>query len=354
MRVLFLTKYTATGPSSRYRVVQFLPFLDASGIGYDLDYLHDENYLSARYSGQRTSPFYLASRVADRTATLLRAKRYDVVFIQKELFPHMVDLPEFLLAKAGVRTIVDLDDAIHLFYENASGWKRALRDKIPRVLERASLVLAGNRWLEEYARRYTDRVRFFPTVVDTDRVSVAAASERATPVVGWMGTPETVRYLDALAPALEEVARRTPISLFVVGAPAPEMAGVSVRARPWSEREEVADLHQMDIGVMPLADDMWSRGKCSLKLLQYMGAGLASVASPQGSAPEIVTPGRDAFLATDATAWRDRLVELATSPALRRTMGAHARERVESAYSLRVWGPRFVEAIQEAAGTARG
>lgn len=349
MRVLFLTKYTADGPSSRYRVVQFLPFLEERGIAWNLHSLHDADYLGARYAGRSMTPFYLARRVTSRLATLARAKRYDVVFIQKEMFPHALDVPEWLLSKSGVRTIVDLDDAIHLFYQGASGFRRALRDKIPRVLERASLVLAGNRYLENYAREFTDRVRFFPTVVDTARVTASPARASSAPVVGWIGTPETAPYLHALAPVLEEVARRTPVSLLVVGAEAPALRGVDVRAKTWSEREEVADLHSMDIGVMPLPDDAWSRGKCSLKLLQYMSAGVASIASPRGSAPEIVTSGDDAFLAESPSEWRDRLIELATSPELRRAMAARARRRVEADYSLRTWGPRFADAVVEAA-----
>ena len=296
------------------------------------------------------TPFYLARRVTSRLGTLVHAKRYDVVFIQKEMFPHALDVPEWLLSKSGVRTIVDLDDAIHLFYEGALGWKRPLRDKIPRVLERASLVLAGNRYLESYARNFTDRVRFFPTVVDTARVTAAPPRASSTPAVGWIGTPETAPYLHALAPVLEDIAHRTPISLFVVGAGAPALRGVDVRAKTWSEREEVADLHTMDIGVMPLPDDAWSRGKCSLKLLQYMSAGVASIASPRGSAPEIVTHGDDGFLADSPSEWRDRLIDLATSAELRGAMAARARRRVEVDYSLRTWGPRFADAIVEGAG----
>lgn len=351
MRILFLTKYTSTGPSSRYRVVQFLPFLERRGIAWDVHSLHDEHYLDARYAGRRATPLYLARRVADRLAILSRSRRYDVVFIQKEMFPHAPDVPEWLLSKARVRTVVDLDDAIHLFYEGASGFRRALREKIPRVLERASLVLAGNRFLQDYARRYTDRVIFFPTVVDTERVAVAPARSGPQPVVGWMGTPETARYLYAMAPVLEDVARRTPFSLFVVGAPAPPLRGVTVRAKAWREDEEVADLQQMDIGVMPLADDAWSRGKCSLKLLQYMSAGVASVASPRGSAPEIVAQGETGFLASTDDEWRERLVELATSPELRRSVAGRARRRVEADYSLAAWGPRFVDAL---VGVAEG
>ena len=351
MRVLFLTKYTATGPSSRYRVIQFLPFLDARGIAYDVHSLHDEHYLAQRYAGRRTTPWYLARRVGARLASLLRARAYDVVFIQKELFPYAIDLPELALSLAGVPTIVDLDDAIHLFYENASGWKRPLRDKIPRVLSRAGLVLAGNRYLEEYARRFSDNVQFFPTVVDTDRVSAGDARAASRPVVGWMGTPETVRYLHDLVPVLEDVAAQTPIDLFVVGAEAPALRGVHTESKRWSEAEEVADLHHMDIGVMPLADNEWSRGKCSLKLLQYMSAGVASVSSPRGSAGEIVRNDENAILADTPTEWREGLIALAGSVELRRNMAEKARKRVVSDYSLRAWGPRFADAIEQAAGS---
>jgi glycosyltransferase involved in cell wall biosynthesis len=354
VRVLFLTKYTAQGPSSRYRVVQFLPFLAQRGVAWDLHSLHDGNYLGARYAGRGTTPLYLARRVADRVRVLRRANRYDVVFIQKEMFPHVLDVPEWLLSKAGVPTVVDLDDAIHLFYQNASGLRRALRDKIPRVLERASLVLAGNRFLESYARGFTDRVRYFPTVVDTDRITFAPRHAEGPPVIGWIGTPETVTYLNALAPVLQELAPQTPIKLMVVGARAPAPRGVPVYAKEWREEEEAADLHHIDIGVMPLPNDAWSQGKCGLKLLQYMSAGVASISSPRGSAVEILQHGENGFLADTDSEWRERLLELAASPELRRSLAARARRRVENDYSLRTWGPRFVDALRDAADRPRG
>jgi glycosyltransferase involved in cell wall biosynthesis len=349
VRVLFLTKYTAQGPSSRYRVVQFLPFLEQRGIEWDLHSLHDAGYLGARYAGRGTTPLYLARRVADRVRVLRRAHRYDVVFIQKEMFPHVLDVPEWLLSKAGVPTVVDLDDAIHLFYENASGFRRALREKIPRVLERAGLVLAGNRFLEAYARGFTDNVRFFPTVVDTERITFAPNHAEGPPVMGWIGTPETVPYLNALVPVLEDVARHTPIQLLVVGARAPAPRGVRVHAKEWREEDEAADLATMDVGVMPLPNDAWSQGKCALKLLQYMSAGVASVSSPRGSAVEILQHGENGFLADSDPEWRERLLELATSPDLRRSFATRARRRVESDYSLRTWGPRFADALIDAA-----
>ena len=350
MRVLFLTKYTSNGPSSRYRVVQFLPFLEAQGIAWDLHALHDDGYLTARYAGRSMSPLYLARRAASRLGALAGSRRYDLVFIQKELFPHLIDLPEWLLARLGTRYVVDIDDAIHLTYENAGGWRRALRGKIPRVLAGASLVLAGNRYLEAYARRFTPRVLHFPTVVDTGRFSVAPPrSLSSPPVVGWIGTPETVRYLNTMAPVLEAAARRTPVSVLVVGAAAPVLRGVPSRAKAWREAEEVDDLHAMDLGLMPLADDEWSRGKCSLKLLQYMSAGIPAITSPRGSAPDIVTDGESGLIARTDDEWLERIVLLATSAERRRAMAERARRAVEEHYSLAVWGPRFADVLRAAA-----
>lgn len=355
VRVLFLNKYTAGGPSSRYRVLQFLPFLEARGVEATVHALHDDSYLAARYSGRSASPLYLARRTASRLSVLTTAPRYDLVFIQKEMFPHLLDVPEWWLARRGVPYVVDLDDAIHLMYADAGGWKRPLRDKIARVLTHARIVLAGNRYLEDYARRYNERVLFFPTVVDTDRFAPGNPRDSAEsrPVtVGWMGTPETVKYLDAILPAIEAAAASVPLSLLVVGGGAPVSGRLTVRAKPWTEVTEADDLRAMDIGVMPLADDEWSKGKCALKLIQYMSAGVPSVTSPRGSATEFVRDGENAWLASDAREWSDRLCELAQSPQHREEMGRRARASVEAGYSLKVWGPRFADALAWAAGDA--
>jgi glycosyltransferase involved in cell wall biosynthesis len=361
MRVLFLNKYTAGGPSSRYRVLQFLPFLEARAVQSTVHALHDDGYLAARYAGARTSPLYLARRTASRLSVLASAPRYDLVFIQKEMFPHLIDLPEWLLFRAGVRYVVDLDDAIHLMYVNS---RSILRGKIQRVLSHARLVLAGNRYLEEYARRYNEHVLFFPTVVDTDRFTPRGnprdsaernprdSAEAQSLVVGWMGTPETVKYLDAILPAFEDASRSVSLSLLVVGAEAPVSGRIVARSKAWTEAGEADDLRAMDVGVMPLADDEWSKGKCALKLIQYMSAGVASVTSPQGSAVEFVRDGENAWFATEPAQWCDRLLALAQSREERARMGQRARATVEVGYSLRVWGPRFVDALEWAAGDA--
>jgi glycosyltransferase involved in cell wall biosynthesis len=326
-------------------VVQFLPFLDRAGIEWEMHPLVDDHYLASRFSGGSVGPLYLARRALRRVATLLRSGEWDVVFVQKELFPSAPPLAEALLARAGRRVILDVDDAIHLPYRG----RRFLADKIPRAMASASAVLAGNRWLADYARAFNPRTLLFPTVVDASRFTPAAqAVVHPRPVVGWIGSPETVRYLSDIRDALARVHARVPFELRVIGAGYGQ-SGIDVSSRPWSLESEADELRELDVGIMPLADDEWTRGKCSLKLLQYMSAGLPTVSSPGGSVEEIVADGDNGFVARDNAVWEARLTELLTDAALRARMGARARAWLVENYSLDHYGPRFVAVLRAVA-----
>lgn len=344
MNVLFLTKYTSTGPSSRYRVFQFIPYLESRGICCDVQSLHDDDYLPRRFRGEKVSIGYLVGRFAARLRRLLDARRYDVTFIQKELFPHLPGVIESVLSASGTKLVLDIDDAIFLLYERSGSpiARTVLGRKIPRVMSKCALVLAGNRYLADYARQFTRNVALFPTVVDATRFTPAAAPP-ATPVVGWMGSPATVSYLHDLAPALEEAAAAHPFELFVVGSDWPATLRPLARAKPWRETEEADDLRRMTVGVMPLPDDLWSRGKCSLKLLQYMSAGLAAVSSPRGSASEIISHGENGFLADSPAEWQSALEQLLGDGAEAARVGAAARRWVEQNYCLENYAPRLAE-----------
>lgn len=347
MRVLFLTRYTATGPSSRYRVVQFLPFLDRAGIGWEMHALVDDRYLDARFAGRSAGPGYLAGRALRRAATLLGSARFDVLFVQKELFPWAPPVAERLLAARRVPVILDVDDAIHLPYRG----RPLLDGKIPRAMASASAVLAGNRWLADYARAFNPHTLMFPTVVDAERFTPAAAAvQRAKPVVGWIGSPETARYLSAIHGVLARVNARVPFELRVVGASPQAASGLDIVPRAWSLESEADELRGFDVGIMPLPDDEWARGKCSLKLLQYMSAGLATVSSPRGSVAEIVRDGENGFVARDDGEWETRLTGLLTDAAARARMGGKARAWLLANHSLQNYGPRFVAVLRAVAG----
>lgn len=346
MRVLFLTKYTATGPSSRYRVVQFLPFVEQAGIEWTLEPLLDDRYLDVRFSGRRPGFFHLAARALARVRVLLGSGRFDTVFVQKELFPWAPPLVEWLLSVAHVRVILDIDDAIHLPYSG----RPLLSRKIPTAIARASLVLAGNRWLAEYARGFNRSTVHFPTVVDAERFTPRAASTARSPVVvGWMGSPETVRFLSDVMPSLQRAQARRDFVVRVVGAGSFTAPGMWLETSPWSFDREVDDLRSFDVGVMPLRNDEWARGKCSLKLLQYMSAGLATVSSPAGSVSDIVRDGDNGFVAATGDEWTGRVEDLVGDAALRERTGARARAWLVGHYSLANYGPRFASMLRQVA-----
>jgi glycosyltransferase involved in cell wall biosynthesis len=349
VRMLCLTKYSARGPSSRYRVYQFLPFLEAAGIRTDIQTLHHDTYLVNCFNGLKPQPGYLAGRFALRLAALCSAPKYDLIFIQKEIFPHLPELAETVLAAAGGRLVVDLDDAVFLFYQAArSRWLRFfLANKFPRILKRSRLVLAGNRYLQAYAEQYAPRVVHFPTVVDTDRFQPGPApqNDERLPVVGWIGSPETAGFLKTIFPALEQLARRERYKLSIVGAGVMEIAGVPVTAKPWSLVEEVCDLQTFDIGIMPLADTEWSQGKCALKLLQYMSTGVPAVSSRTGATEDVITEGENGLLAGDTSEWVDKLGLLLRDASRRERIGRRGREWVEQNYSLKRYAPVLAEQL---------
>ncbi len=349
MRMLCLTKYTSRGPSSRYRVYQFVPHLEGEGIDVDVQSLHTDGYLCARYNGVRPPFGYLVAQFTKRILKICSATRYDIVFVQKEIFPYLPDFAESLLARAGVRMVLDLDDAVFLFYGQSPSTlkRRLLSTKFPRILKRSDLVLAGNRYLESYAGRYAKNVTLFPTVVDTDRFTPGASRPGGEePVIGWIGSPETSSFLQEIVPALEQLSRQINFRFSIVGADAIDIRGVSVTAKSWREDEEVEDLRHFDIGVMPLPDTEWSKGKCALKLLQYMSVAIPAVSSPFGSAAEITIDGDNGFLASDRDAWVDKLGVLMKDRTLRRRIGQRGRDWVEQHYNLRRYAPLMAQYLK--------
>jgi glycosyltransferase involved in cell wall biosynthesis len=361
LRVLFLTKYPRRGPSSRYRVLQFIPYLERNGIECSVQSLHAEGYIDGLYAGRKRSPVYHLRRFLRRVAVVLNAKRYSVVFIQKELIPYAPPFCELFLRLFGAKIIYDIDDAIFLFYTQASSrFTRALLGrKIPRVIGLSDAVLAGNAYLRDYADRYSDRALLFPTVIDPSRYSVryddrsdggGGVAGTAAPLIGWIGSPETLDYLRVAEPVLKRAAENLGAGLLVIGVPGFSIDGIEVEAVPWSEETEADELRRCDIGIMPLPRTEWARGKCGLKVLQYMAAGLPVVSSPDGGASDIITHGVTGFIAHSDEQWEAYLTELLKNHPLRRRLGYAARRWVEQRYSIDVWAPRMAEIVTKVAG----
>lgn len=342
--VLFLTKYARNGASSRYRTLQYLPYLENAGFRCDVAPLFDQAYLEFKYRVGRAAVPDLARALVRRLVTLFTVKRYDLLVIEKELFPYCPAWIEAFLDKIGCQYVVDYDDA--LFHQYDMHRKRAVRSlyggKISSVMCHASMVIAGNRYLAEYAEKAGAKlVEILPTVVDLRRYSSDGPERPREHVftVGWIGSPSTSKYLAMIAPALREVCSGGGGRLLLIGSGPVDLPGVDVECVPWSEASEVELIRRCDVGVMPLPDSPWENGKCGLKLIQYMACGLPVVASPVGVNLSLVDHGVDGFLASDDVGWRHALRRLKSDETLCSALGRAGRSKVEQEYSLQVAAP---------------
>lgn len=350
MKVLLLSRYGRLGASSRVRSLQYLPYLESKGWQVDVSPLFSNTYLHALYNNQSRGG-HVAAGYWRRIQALVQAKKYDLLWIEKEIFPFMPALAERLLVNARLPYVVDYDDALFHRYDEHPNWfvRTFLGNKIDAVMRHAALVIAGNEYLAERARSAGARsVAIVPTVVDLKRYNIARREGGHSLVVGWIGSPATSRYLTVVASAFESLTRDCEVRFVAVGANEEAVQNLSVEVWPWSEETEVKSIQAFDIGIMPLVDSPWERGKCGYKLIQYMACGIPVVASPVGVNRQIVEYGVNGFLAKDSQDWEQALRRLLDDSDLRRRMGIKGRERVEDWYSLQVQAPRLEELIRGA------
>ncbi|NDK38718.1 glycosyltransferase [Pseudoxanthomonas gei] len=348
-RVLALPRYEQLGASSRLRTLQYLPALRAAGIDLEVHSLLDDRYVSGLYNGGISKPLVLKA-YGSRVKDLLYSRRYDVVWTEKELLPWVPSSFELALLPAATRLLVDYDDAVfHRYDEHRSSLVRGiLGHKVDAIMRRADLVTVGNSYLGARARSAGARaIEWLPTVVDLGRYpEPRVRPPREQLVVGWIGSPSTASYLGLLTPALAGLAARHPVRCVAIGARPDQVLGTPFEAIPWSEESEVQLLSDLDIGVMPLPDAPWERGKCGYKLIQYMACGLPVVASPVGVNSEMVVPGVNGYLASNTAEWANSIELLLEDPIMRQRMGHAGRDKVEQSYSLQVQAPRLAQMLQ--------
>lgn len=344
-----LPRYDSQGASSRLRMLQYIPALAARGIKAEAAPLLGDGYVDDLYAG-RVSILKVARAYLRRLRVLMGIARHDVVWIEKELFPWLPAWVERLLLRRGPAVLADYDDAVfHRYDAHRSRLVRwLLGGKIDAVMRRADCVTAGNAYLARRASATgASDVQLIPTVVDLERYpagEVRASTDAV--VVGWIGSPATAHYLHAIAGALATIASRHAVRCIAIGARPDQVQGTPFQALPWDAATEVAMLRQFDIGVMPLPDAPWERGKCGYKLIQYMACSLPVIASPVGANLDIVERGTSGELAATGPEWEQALERLVTDAALRQTMGRAGRRRVEERYSLQVQASVLADLVQ--------
>jgi glycosyltransferase involved in cell wall biosynthesis len=357
IRVLALVPYPERrAPGQRYRIEQWAPVMRAEGVEVTVAPFLDDRGMDVLYAH---------GRVAAKVAAMFRGQRrrtndmralsdFDVVYVYREATLGRSAWAERMAARR-LPLVYDFDDAIYLRAASTANAAFAfLKDarKAERLCTLAAHVTVANEHLAEFARRHARTVTVVPSTIDTDAYTVKPRAEHARVVIGWTGSRTTAPYLQALLPALRRLRGRMDFELRVIGADVQDPA-LDVRCVPWSAPSEVEDLRAIDIGLMPLPDDEWARGKGGMKALQYMALGIPPVVSPVGVNTTIVTHGVNGLHAASDDEWVERLERLGRDTASRAQLGAEARRTVVEGYSAAVHAPRMARIFQDVVAARR-
>ncbi|MCA8999876.1 MAG: glycosyltransferase family 4 protein [Planctomycetaceae bacterium] len=341
MKILMLSSGDRV-PSSRFRMLPYVKHFREKG-----HHCIIATSIPQKYDWYKAIGFRLSQRLKRGIRTLhwhqSRWRQDDVVIIDREIFDAPDWEMELKFRETAPRLVLDLDDGVFLRYP----------EKFEKLVPIADLVICGNPFIEEWVKPRNENTIILPTCVEMAQYppKPESASSNSAPRIGWIGTTGNLRYFQVAAAGLRKLAQSVNFELHVI---VPELgplseidlAGIKVVHHPWDKNREVEQLHQLDIGLMPLFEtEVWDKYKCGLKLIQYMAAGIPAVASPVGVNASIVTPGHDGFLARSDDEWAASLEQLISDSALRRRMGHTARETAAEKYSIEANFPRYERAL---------
>jgi len=306
-KAVFLTHANPQG----YRIQQYYPFLEKKG--FDVE---------------------LITTKAGFIDMVHSIKNSDVVYIQRLLFG---SIKLSLIRRVSKRLVYDFDDAVMY---GTKGESQTRMKKFKNMVKRVDAVLCGSRFLLNEAITYRkNNVFYCPTIVDIQDYPVKEHKDNMSVIIGWIGSKSTLKYLSTLEDVFLKAKEKIPyIKYKIIADHAPEIK-IGYIFEKWSKEKEKQGLLSFDMGVMPLRDDIWSRGKCGLKLIQYMAAGLPTISHPVGAVLEIIEDGLNGFIREDNDGWIDAILTLAKDISLRKKIGSAARKTVQEKYSLQKWGP---------------
>jgi glycosyltransferase involved in cell wall biosynthesis len=346
MTIIFIVPYPLDcAPSQRFRLEQYLEQLQMNGFTYSFHSFYTVSGWRNLYAKGKVLPklLDLLSGFAKRTIHLVKASKSDLVFLHREAAPIGPPVFEWIIAKVLRKKIIyDFDDAIWLTDRNdESTVQKALRwrTKVGLICKWSYKVSCGNEYLADYARQFNPFVVVNPTAIDTEHIHnpelhpVSQDSDYIT--IGWTGSHSTLKYLKSQIPVLQKLEEKYHhVRFLVIADHNPELPLKRVIFAPWSKESEAQDLLKMNIGIMPLPDDKWTRGKCGFKALQYMAMNIPCVVSPVGVNSGIVEHAISGFHTTTDNEWLNYLEKLINDSELRNTMGAAGRKKVIECYSV--------------------
>ncbi|MEM6641712.1 MAG: glycosyltransferase family 4 protein [Bacteroidota bacterium] len=341
MKALFLVLHRKDrSPGQRYRHEQYISFLEENGIECVFSPLLSTSKEDVAFYGQKIFPkIYVGLKALwRRFRSVLDAKKYDVVYIYRDAF-FFGTFFEKWLKRRSAKILYDFDDAIWLMDKNANqGIFNRLKNpqKTATICALADTVIVGNEYLKRYAVRFNSNVRIIPSTIDFARYNLKTPDSKGTVCIGWTGSFSTIKHFETIIPALTEIKKKYANQVYfkLIGDPKYHNEPLSIRGIPWNADREVEDLSEVDIGIMPLPENDWTRGKCGMKGLQYMALGIATIMSPVGVNKEIICDGENGFLASSLKEWIEKLSLLIEDEALRNQLGQAGFNTVKTHFSV--------------------
>ncbi len=356
-KILFICPYpTGLAPSQRFRFEQYFHHLQENGFRITVEpFFSEKAYAAFHQSRSSLSKIRaITGSFLRRVALLFEARSYDVLFIHREAAPVGPPVIEWWLARVMKKKIIyDFDDAIWLTDNRNESALTALfrwRGKVKTICRWSYRVCCGNRYLSDYARRYNSDVVIIPTTINMAAVEGQRTTRRGvadTLIVGWTGSRTTIKYLESIIDVLQAIeSAHDQIEIVVIADVNPKLPLKRFRYIPWNPVTEIKDLAQLDIGLMPLPEDEWTKGKCGLKALQYMALEIPAIVSPVGVNTEIIEHGREGYLCKNPSEWEQQLGLLIADHKLREEMGKSGRQVVRERYSIDAQSSRFASLFQ--------
>lgn len=349
INVILFSRYNHQGASSRLRSYQYLPYLEKNNFKIEIAPLFNANYLNALYYGNSHNNVNIFFSYINRLFILFKLRKYDLIWIEKEIFPWLPAVAERILSALNIKYVVDFDDAIFHRYDNHKNIfiRKLLGKKIDTVMKCANTVIVGNQYLADRALKAgAKKVSIIPTVVDLLRYSERPKVNNSFFKIGWIGTPKTVHYLYDISPALLKISSKYNVKLVLIGVSTFDSDKLKVEFQSWSIDSEVNNLFQIDVGIMPLPEEPFARGKCGYKLIQYMACKKPVIASPVGFNKEIIKHGVNGYLATSQDDWFIYIEKMINNKNLMNTMGINGYNLIKKEYSLGVTAPKLLEILK--------
>lgn len=348
MKVLYFTKYTRQGASSRLRSYQYFPKLEEQGFHVKVSPLFNDKYLDQVYTG-KTPKLLVVLAYLRRFIAVFEVSSYDKVIIEKELFPYLPAWCERVFKTFNINFIVDYDDAIfHNYDRHPNTWiRKFLGDKIDKVMKYSNCVIAGNSYLGDRAIKVgATQVEIIPTVIDLKRYNKDEHEQSSSKIIGWIGSPSTFKYVKQIEEVLKKIVEVYNVSIHIIGSGKEKLGfDKNITYLSWTETSEVNEISKFDIGIMPLEDSDWEKGKCSYKLIQYMACKKSVVASAVGMNKEVIENGINGFLVDSNEEWFEKLSFYINNTEVAQKHGQEGYGLIKKKYNLNFASQKLISIL---------